>query len=474
MTYAAVQTSYQSTYRQLPFTAVPNIYYDRIKQTLTDTQRVICDVVIRYTYGYHRVSAAISNATFAKKGNKTIQGIIKAKKQLIEMGLLVELQKGGGRNANIYTLDLYYNDPKLSMRAPKHVEANPTTESTHTRGVVLKLEARVLEPTTESDGTTTQSGVSIDAPNDITGQSNAVDGGQTASTQEPAALDNEQQVSNEPVNAVEPNMHSQENNTVSELSDSKPAAVNAQNNPCSIWTFNDEPNDEPEETTVPAPTTYTSRWQFNNEPEDEPTPEPEQAENPVAIEADGQATTKLSLVPSDPGPGIIYINKQTVDTTSNENANDTKSTTATKPAIASVRSEFSKLFPEHVSKNTIGDDYKFFGWSIKTYGIDVCMEKLRILKEYRKLRPIGNPRAMFRTALAENYQPSKRVRAKLLADEKARRAVDKSRKESEEWKRMVENYDHAARDTAIQNIINMLDEKEEASVRESHSRWSIN
>jgi hypothetical protein len=103
--------------RQEPYTKYPNRYNDVIKPRLTGTQRDICDVVIRMTYGWHQTSAAISNAVFARKSNKSKQGIIKAKNQLEEMGILIILEKGGGSRTNEYMLDLWYDNPDKSVRA---------------------------------------------------------------------------------------------------------------------------------------------------------------------------------------------------------------------------------------------------------------------------------------------------------------------------------------------------------------------
>jgi hypothetical protein len=108
--------SYQKAFQE-PYTKYPNRYNDLIKPRLTDTQRDVCDVVIRMTYGWHQTSAEISNSMFARKASKSVQGIIYAKKQLEEMGLLVILEKGGGSKTGVYMLDLYYDDPVKSVKA---------------------------------------------------------------------------------------------------------------------------------------------------------------------------------------------------------------------------------------------------------------------------------------------------------------------------------------------------------------------
>ena len=108
--------SYQAT-NQEPYTKYPNRYNDVIKPLLTDTQRDICDVVIRMTYGWHQTAAEISNSVFVRRTNKSKQGIIKAKKQLQEMGILVVLGKGGGSKTSEYMLDLWYDNPDKSVKA---------------------------------------------------------------------------------------------------------------------------------------------------------------------------------------------------------------------------------------------------------------------------------------------------------------------------------------------------------------------
>jgi hypothetical protein len=56
---------------------------------------------------------------FAAKTGKTIQAIIKAKRQLEEMGLLVVLERGGGSKKGRYMLDLYYDDEEKSIKASR-------------------------------------------------------------------------------------------------------------------------------------------------------------------------------------------------------------------------------------------------------------------------------------------------------------------------------------------------------------------
>ena len=119
--------SYPATHQE-PYTQFPNRYNDFIKPRLTDTQRDICDVVIRQTSGWHEPSAPISNAEFMRKTGKSKQGIINGKKQLVEKGLLIVIEQGGGSKKNVYMLDLWYNNPDKSIK-----------------GAMLRQEAELLE-----------------------------------------------------------------------------------------------------------------------------------------------------------------------------------------------------------------------------------------------------------------------------------------------------------------------------------------
>ncbi len=108
--------SYPATHQEVPYTKYPNRYNDFIKPRLTDTQRDVCDVVIRLTSGWHVPSAPISNAEFMRKTGKSKQGIINGKKQLVEKGLLIVMEQGGGSKKNVYMLDLWYNNPDRSIK----------------------------------------------------------------------------------------------------------------------------------------------------------------------------------------------------------------------------------------------------------------------------------------------------------------------------------------------------------------------
>jgi hypothetical protein len=65
---------------------------------------------------------------FAEKASKSIQGIIKAKKQLEDIGLLVVLERGGGSKKGEYMLDLWYDNPDKSIKVSMLQQENLLSE----------------------------------------------------------------------------------------------------------------------------------------------------------------------------------------------------------------------------------------------------------------------------------------------------------------------------------------------------------
>jgi hypothetical protein len=102
------------------------------------------------------------------------------------------------------------------------------------------------------------------------------------------------------------------------------------------------------------------------------------------------------------------------------------------------------------------DDWPLFGWAAKSYGIDTCLDKLRLLGEYRKGRPINNPKGMFRMALVNDYQLPARTVARIRAEEAARKAIEESQRRSEEWSETVANFDYNAATVALQKLMETL------------------
>lgn len=144
--------SYQEAY-----TKFPNRYNDIIKPRLTGVQRDVCDVVIRLTWGWHKESAAISNATFAAKTGRSLRGIIAAKNALLNMGLLVIVAEGKGTKANSYRLDLRYDMPE-----PGAAEIAPETPPVEPVAVEPEPEPKAAQDaTTEAPEPVTESAASI-------------------------------------------------------------------------------------------------------------------------------------------------------------------------------------------------------------------------------------------------------------------------------------------------------------------------
>ena len=105
---------------RVPFTAISNDYLDTIKPHLTHTESNVCDVVLRLTVGWHKESARISNHTFVSKSSKSERAIITAKKQLLDMGLLVQLEPARGTRPALYKLDLEYKTTKRDNEQTQH------------------------------------------------------------------------------------------------------------------------------------------------------------------------------------------------------------------------------------------------------------------------------------------------------------------------------------------------------------------
>jgi len=103
--------TFQKPSQEQPYTKFPNRYNDLIRPQLTDTQRDVCEIVIRLTYGWQREQARITNKTFVSKSSKSERAIITAKKQLIDIKLLIMVEAPRGTRAGLYKLDPYYNNP---------------------------------------------------------------------------------------------------------------------------------------------------------------------------------------------------------------------------------------------------------------------------------------------------------------------------------------------------------------------------
>ena len=124
----------------------------------------------------------------------------------------------------------------------------------------------------------------------------------------------------------------------------------------------------------------------------------------------------------------------------------------TRQQVATVRYKFNSIFSDTVDK----EDWSLFGWAVNTYGAEVCLDKLQLLCEYRKTNKVDNPHGLFRTSLTKDYQPTKWVQTKLRAEESARLAIERSRKESQESRSRVSNFDYGSSMTALNKLMETL------------------
>jgi len=349
------------------------------------------------TYGWHQISAEISNSVFARKANKSKQGIIKAKKQLEETGVLIVLGKGGGSKTNEYMLDLWYDNPDKSVKASiirqeeQLLEIENTSPQEEQEDIPELLEAPAIdEPTTFEEPE-----VEMEIPSMKI---------ESSTEQEENPPYEENVLESQPETGENPNCGIPE----------PPQVVESENH------APEEPNSEQEISDT------------------------ESAENPSNIEDSESLTSKLSLPPYKE------------DLSNNKSSEKEKQTEEPKPekkkAAAAVRYQFFSLFPD----TKADDDWKFFGWVAKTYGLDTCLAKLDYMKEHRKQHSITNPKGFFRTALVKDFQPPAFVLAKLKADEAARREKERCRKESEEWRSMTAGFSYETASASLRKLLDTL------------------
>jgi len=382
------------------FTAYPNRYTDTIKSKLTDTQKALCDVVIRLTYGWHRSSARISNDTFVVKTGKSERAIVTAKKQLMDMGLLVMLEPPKSGKPALYTLDLYYDDPERSMKQlqPDVSDDSDTTPTTGDRHDEPGTTAPVNEPTettTDADTTPDESNAQADLPSpsgddDIT----------------PASL----------IPADDPG----DNADTSKVCDTA------------------------DKDTCPT----------------QPVSDPDSSSNPSAVEqvkTSGKLNCMQGTVEVDATTGPIYTDINSTNKQTKENVISQSDTGSRQAGVRAVCYNFIKLFPE-AKGDTL---WRFVGWCVSTYGQDKCVEKLDYLREYRKLHPIANPAGLFRVALVKDYQPTRWITGMIKARRKAEAEYQRSQALLAEMEAAKANVNWEAGQAALANIIAMLEQKEE-------------
>jgi len=385
MAVAASERSHQE-----PFTMYPNRYIDYIKANLTDTERDICDVVIRMTYGWHRRNARISNTTFMAKTGKSEPSIIRAKRSLAEMGLLVILKHGGGSETALYTLDLYYDQPSRTEDIPPGQPPIPPQEMVYSQEDETKTH-NICPPMEETTQPAPSSEVEEPAPSS--------DATTDCSTHhDPDIHQDIQVVEGQPKYAVV---------------DQDPAG-------------------------------------------DSSTPQisdTERGPSPISISDEATTTPNTTLAPSNDQEISINIkNKTNIEDTGSSEDTTNQDRVVTRAAVATVRNNFNNLFPEAQED----DDYPFYGWLIKTYGLQNILDRLAWMREYRKWHPILNPKGLLRMALVNDYVPSVKIEAKLRADQVAMAEAQRFRQECQEREKEIANFDYEAAQRNLQELLESL------------------
>ena len=389
---------------RVPFTATPNYYLDTIKPHLTHTESNVCDVVIRLTVGWQKVSTRISNRTFVSKSGKSERAIITAKKQLLDMGLLVQLEPARGTRPALYKLDLEYRTTKRDIKEAQH-ELQDTLPFLDDEDATKDT---TLIPTSES------------APDYIPNITN----------QESLPTDDE----TTPYTNISEDIDSiQDNTQVTEIVASEDTVV----------------EDTVENIGVP------------------PTPQQSPVKNHSSRgganrvlatnyeEANTQASTEVyAPLPYSIISTSLNINKkQTMTCEGTKQGNDGR----TKSPVGVVCYSFTNLFPETKGRST----WKFIGWCVKNYGQEACLEQLDYIREYRKLHKVDNPQGLLRMALARDYNPPRHIAGMVKARKKADAAIQHGQKlmaERNEWKE--ESTDWGAGQAALSNMIAMLGQRE--------------
>jgi len=380
---------------RVPFTATPNYYLDTIKPHLTHTESNVCDVVIRLTVGWQKVSTRISNRTFVSKSGKSERAIITAKKQLLDMGLLVQLEPARGTRPALYKLDLEYKTTRRDIKEPQHElqDTLPFLDDRHDKEVV---EDTTLIPTSES------------APDYIPNITN----------QESLPTDDE----TTPYTDISEDIDSiQDNTQVNEIVASEDTVV----------------EDTVENIGVP-PTPQQSPVKNHSS---------RGGANRVLATNYEEANTQASTEVYAPLAYSIYSNISL-----NLKEKQTKEKKNPKKAVAFVRFNFLSIFPETKAE----DDWKFFGWAVKEYGLEACMDNLNYMKEHRKKHPITNPKGFFRASLEKDYQVPKFISEKIKADKRAELSCQKTRDMIAEMEATKANMNYEAGAMALQKIMDML------------------
>ena len=421
MSYAAPN----STHKVEPYTKYPNIYTDTLKYGLTSTQRDVCDVVIRETYGWHRSSARISTSKFIDTTGRSRRSIISAKQQLIDMGLLVMLEHGGGSYTSEYTIDLHYNRPDKRQPAQLSIEDEDKMDDDELSAHEDALSISSIESDTSTDINT----VTTDSPTySTTSVSNTEPDDSIVS---PLSTNDVDTVTNTPIDdECEVITDEYEVNgaasstppTITDASSITPTNSNLsmQISPGSVEDGELTVDDVKSDSTMPL--------------------------EPVVIHVDEPLGGANNALPANKDlRGIININKTNNNTTPNVISKFGSGT-------ATIRCLFSNHFPKSIENN----DWGYFGYLVTTYGMEICKNKINYMSEHRKSHTITNPKGFLRCALQFDYQMPKSILLKVKADESARLAGERTRRESKEWRTMVSKFDYSNASAALSKLIEIL------------------
>ena len=423
---------------KVSFTAVPNLYTDNIKPHLTNTQKDICDIVIRMTIGWQKSSAKISNSTFVKMSGKSEKAIITAKKQLIDMGLLIMLEPPRSNTPALYTIDLYYDDPNKSI---KHKEGN-TTEDT-------PKDSPAIPATKYKDNTNT--------PDLLT---------QDDDTNFEILVDNPQH-DDEIINVTE--LIPEDDNFTDEPIEDIVGTTEDITGTTELVPPDDDTTGEPIEDTIGTTEDITGTTEIIPS-DDDTTGEPIEDIPASTLKAadthddnsSKTASNEVKLVqPCTEVSSAPYSNRSDLDLNKNKQIKETNNVieqdkvTGAKSPVAFVCYRFLNIFPQAKEDNT--NNFRFIGWCVKNYGQEACLEKLDYLREYRKLHRVENPHGLLRMALARDYVAPRYIEGMVKARRKADLAVEHGQaliSDMEQWK--SEAVDWEAGQTAISNMIAML------------------
>ena len=385
-----------------PFTQTPNRYLDYIAPKLTGTERDVVEVVIRYTYGYHKPSARIPNRVFMSRTGKSEPTLIKAKKSLIDKGILVVINNGGGSTTE-YSIDVYYNKVERSIKA-------------RLPQLLPRLHKQIDELRVDDKELNIQdviSDVNMAAPLVVNSQISDVNNIDEPTIASDVSL-------SEPDLTIESDIEAP--TTESDVDMGHPLSPITTNVP--------QIESSRITTTTSLPTISDAHVPTES----------------IMMDSNALPTTKETLVPSYNDLKSININKKTnIELNSEHNV----TTDNKNGGVIQVRCLFSNSFSESITDS----DWSYFGYLTSTYGVDTCIDKINYMCEHRRRHPITNPKGFLRRALEYDYTPPAFILAKIKADRAAKLALERSRKESQEWRTMVQQFDYEASMAALNKLM---------------------